>query len=153
MGQGPGSTQDYWEVIDRSPRLIGGCVWEWVDHGILVDQGLPTEHYAYGGDFGDYPNGGIFCCDGLNFPDRTPHTALLDLKQVLQPVRVTLRDAAQGQFEVQNRYFFQSLAHLAGRWTVTRNGPAHRRRQPGDIGHRARRQPGLYPALASVRRP
>lgn len=122
MGQGPGSTQDYWDVIDRSPRLIGGCVWEWVDHGILVDQGLPTEHYAYGGDFGDYPNGGIFCCDGLNFPDRTPHTALLDLKQVIQPVRVTLCDAAQGQVEVQNRYFFQSLAHLAGRWTVTRNG-------------------------------
>ena len=34
MGNGPGDLKDYWDVIYKYPNLMGGCVWEWVDHGI-----------------------------------------------------------------------------------------------------------------------
>lgn len=47
MGNGPGDLQDYWDVINRYPKLMGGCVWEWVDHGIkIMKHGRP--YYAYG---------------------------------------------------------------------------------------------------------
>lgn len=33
MGNGPGNLDEYWQMIWANPRLIGGCVWEWADHG------------------------------------------------------------------------------------------------------------------------
>ena len=45
--------------------------------------------YGYGGDFGERHHDGNFCMDALNYPDRTPHTGLLEAKQVYRPVRVT----------------------------------------------------------------
>ena len=34
MGNGPGDLKDYWGIIYKYPKLMGGCVWEWCDHGI-----------------------------------------------------------------------------------------------------------------------
>ena len=34
MGTGPGDLWDYWQVINKSPKLIGGCIWEFWDHGL-----------------------------------------------------------------------------------------------------------------------
>ena len=36
--------------------------------------------YAYGGDHNEYPHDGNFCMDGLVYPDRTPHTGLMEFK-------------------------------------------------------------------------
>ena len=36
MGNGPGSLKEYWEAIYAHPRLIGGCVWEWADQGLVA---------------------------------------------------------------------------------------------------------------------
>lgn len=49
--------------------------------------------YAYGGDHNEYPHDGNFCMDGLVYPDRTPHTGLMEFKNVYRPVRVTGYDA------------------------------------------------------------
>jgi len=122
MGNGPGSLGDYWEAIEASPKNIGGCVWEWADHGLRQHTADGKEWFAYGGDFGDYPNDGNFCIDGLVSPDRDPHPALIELKTVYQPVRITLADTAAGTVSVRNRYAFASLAHLAPSWTLLRNG-------------------------------
>ncbi len=94
MGNGPGGVEPYWTRIYREPRLIGGCVWEWCDHGIQTGtdrNGQPQ--YAYGGDFGEFPNDGNFCIDGLVFPDRIPHRGLKEISQVYRPVRVTREGA------------------------------------------------------------
>lgn len=53
--------------------------------------------YGYGGDFGERHNDGNFCMDGLVYPDRTPHTGLLEVKQVYRPVRVT-KGESEGSF-------------------------------------------------------
>lgn len=122
MGNGPGNLKEYWEAIYRYPRLIGGCVWEWTDHGLPRCTAEGEEWYAYGGDFGDQPNDGVFCIDGLVFPDRIPHSGLTELKKVLEPVVVEAVDLAAGRLRVRNRYDFLTLAHLAPSWQLTRDG-------------------------------
>ena len=122
MGNGPGSLQDYWDVIDQYPRLLGGCVWEWADHGIRQFTENGTEWFAYGGDFGDVPNDGPFCIDGLCSPDRVPHPALRELKKVIAPVLATAEDLAAGTLRIKNRHDFSTLRHLAASWRVVEGG-------------------------------
>ena len=122
MGNGPGDLEDYWKLFYSEPRLCGGFVWEWCDHAVLTKTSKGTPYYAYGGDFGDEPNAGNFCVDGLVFPDRTPHTGLLELKNVIRPVRVRAVDARSGKIEITNLYDFVDLAHLAMAWRVERDG-------------------------------
>ncbi len=121
MGNGPGNLKEYWEAIYAHPRLLGGCVWEWADHGIrqITDDG--EEWFAYGGDFNDQPNDGNFCIDGLNLPDRIPHTGLLEYKKVIEPVKVEAADLSKGVLKVRNLYQFSTLAHLEGVWTLRRD--------------------------------
>lgn len=118
MGNGPGSLGEYWAAIRASKRLIGGCVWEWADHSVLMRNADGTSHYAYGGDWGDVPNDGNFCVDGLVWPDRTPYPGLTELKKVLEPLTVELVDLAKGVVRIANRYAFRSLAHLDGGWVL-----------------------------------
>ena len=122
MGNGPGSLKEYWETIDRYPRLLGGCVWEWADHGIRQWTAEGKEWFAYGGDFGDTPNDGNFCIDGLCSPDRIPHPALLELKKVIAPVVAEAEDLAAGTVRVRNRYDFSTLDHLTASWRLVQDG-------------------------------
>ena len=124
MGNGPGSFKEYWDLIYKSPRLIGGCVWEWADHGIAVEDDDGNEFYAYGGDFGDMPNDNVFCVDGLTYPDRRPHTGLTEYKRVIQPVRVDAVEGKPGTYIITNRNYFTSLSNLWGGWQVKKNGVA-----------------------------
>ena len=78
----------------------------------------PFEWFVYGGDFGEMPTDADFCCDGLVASNRTPHPALWEYKKILEPVRVTLDDYAQGLLIVENRNSFISLSDLEGTWEV-----------------------------------
>ncbi|MBE1442459.1 glycoside hydrolase family 2 TIM barrel-domain containing protein [Paenibacillus sp. OAS669] len=122
MGNGPGDLKDYWEVIYRYPKLMGGCVWEWCDHGIKTETADRVPFFAYGGDFGEVPHDGNFCIDGLVTPDRTPHTGLLELKQVIAPIRIEADDLKTGLVKVTNLYDFADLSHLALRWKLEKDG-------------------------------
>jgi beta-galactosidase len=122
MGNGPGDLKDYWDLIYKYPKLMGGCVWEWCDHGIATVTPKGESYFAYGGDFGDQPNDGNFCIDGLVSPDRQPHTGLLELKQVIAPVCIEAVDVQQGIFEIMNRYDFMDLSHLALSWRIEQEG-------------------------------
>ena len=115
MGNSNGTLAEYWDAIESTPGLQGGFIWEWWDHGLV--QTLPdgSQRWAYGGDFGDEPNDGNFCCDGLVWPDRRPKPALLEHKQLGAPVRIALRRAAGGrpdELEIQNRQEFRDLGWL-----------------------------------------
>lgn len=122
MGNGPGDLKDYWDVIYKYPKLMGGCVWEWCDHGIQTTTTEGTPYYAYGGDFGDKPNDGNFCIDGLVAPDRKPHTGLLELKKVIAPVRLEEEDLQSGKVKLTNLYDFIDLLHISIHWKLERNG-------------------------------
>lgn len=122
MGNGPGDLQDYWDIIYKYPRLSGGFVWEWTDHAIKTKNADGIEYYAYGGDFGDEPNDGNFCTDGLVYPDRTVHTGLLELKNVISPVRTKAVNLQEGKFKITNLYDFTDLSHLCLNWYLEKNG-------------------------------
>ena len=90
MGNGPGDLEEYHNIFYSNERFCGGFVWEWSDHACpLGETEDGRKKYGYGGDFGERHNDGNFCMDALTYPDRTPHTGLLELKQVYRPVRIT----------------------------------------------------------------
>ncbi|MDF2512324.1 MAG: Beta-galactosidase [Herbinix sp.] len=121
MGNGPGNLAEYWDLIYNNPALIGGCVWEWVDHGILTKDKSGESYFAYGGDFNDFPNDGIFCVDGLNYPNRKPHTGLLEYKKVIQPVKITFFDKVSGKLRIKNMNYYTDLSWLEGSYSVSKN--------------------------------
>ena len=89
MGNGPGDLEDYHKLFHSSERFCGGFIWEWCDHSVVLGKTRDGQiKYGYGGDWGEKHNDGNFCCDGLVYPDRRPHTGLLEAKQVYRPVRV-----------------------------------------------------------------
>ena len=114
MGNGPGDLEDYWEVIRRYPNLIGGCIWEWADHTVLVN-GVPQ----YGGDFGEPHHDGNFCVDGLVFYDRSFKAGSLLAKAVYQPMRCALKD---GGVEVTNDFDFRDYSSYRLVLTVEKDG-------------------------------
>ena len=118
MGLGPGELKDYWDIIYKYPRLIGGCVWEWCDHAVLKKFPDGTEGYIYGGDSGEFPHDANFCCDGLVFPDRTPSTGLLEYKKVIQPARFESVDIENGIFKIKNLYDFTDLSEFAFEYVI-----------------------------------
>lgn len=122
MGNGPGDLKDYWDVIYRYPKLMGACVWEWCDHGVLTETEDGQRFFAYGGDFGDKPNDGNFCIDGLVSPDRIPHSGLLELKKVIAPIRIEASELSEGRLKLTNLYDFIDLSHLALHWSVEKEG-------------------------------
>lgn len=84
MGVGPGNTEAYWKEIYQYDNLMGGCVWEMVDHAVLHEDGS----YTYGGDHGEWEHDGNFCVDGMFYPDRTPSAGAKILKYIYRPVRL-----------------------------------------------------------------
>ena len=121
MGNGPGDLEAYWKKIYQYDCFFGGCVWEMLDHSVNI--GSPSHpKYIYGGDFGNPVNDGNFCVDGLLYPDRRPHTGMLEYKQVLRPARVTAVNFEKGTFTIHNYRYFKSLADLDLLWKLERNG-------------------------------
>lgn len=122
MGNGPGALKDYWDVIYAHKRLMGACVWEWLDHGIRTHTPDGREFFGYGGDFGDDPHDSNFIADGLVFPDRIPSPGLTEYKKVLEPVATEAVDAADGKIRVTNRYDFLDLGCLTLHWSLHCDG-------------------------------
>jgi beta-galactosidase/beta-glucuronidase len=95
-----------------------------------MDQGIRQEatdgevYYAYGGDFGDFPNDGNFCGNGLIGSDRRPHPALLEYKKVLEPIVFSQSEpGTPGLIQVENRYHTLDLNGFEIAWEVREIGP------------------------------
>ena len=119
MGNGPGGFKEYQEAFYTYPRLQGGFVWEWIDHGIRRSSDEIT-YYAYGGDFGDYPNDNNFVIDGMIFPDRTPSPALYEYSKIIQPV--TINFTANNKAKLVNRFDFRNLNTLLVKYEIKEEG-------------------------------
>jgi len=146
--------EDYFQCIERHPGHCGAFVWEWCDHAFYM--GTTTDgrkKYFYGGDYGEFPHDGNFCMDGLVYPDRTPHTGLIEFKNVMRPARISAVDLAQGRFEVWNLYVFTTLCDAVEiRYTLRRGGrevgsgavdPAQLKIAPHERGQIVINEPGL----------
>ena len=115
MGNGPGDVCDYWEIIYKYKKLIGGCVWEWADHTVLKD-GVPK----YGGDFeGELTYDANFCADGMVGYDRQLKAGSLEIKAAYQYMDCTLLG---DELTVLNRYDFTNLSEYEFRYEVKADG-------------------------------
>ena len=119
MGNGPGGLEDYIERMDRYEGFFGAFVWEWCDHAIYKGEINGRKIYYYGGDHGEYPHDGNFCVDGMVYPDRTPHTALKEYKNIIKPVKAALRG---NEVTFENRYSYTDLSSIEVLYTVYING-------------------------------
>ena len=102
MGNSVGNLQEYWDIIYADSSICGVAIWDWVDQGLsdkLIEKGNGS--FLYGGDFGDQPNDGPFCINGLVGPDRVPHPHYYEVQHVYQPLTF-VRDA-DGQIRIINR--------------------------------------------------
>ena len=122
MGNAPGNLAEYWDYIEnKSQRMIGACVWDWVDQG-LNKKGEPENHYYMGGDFGDTPNDGDFCGNGLTTADRRVTAKLLEVKKVYQYIKFKPIVLNTGKIEITNKYDFYNLNKFNITWEVLKNG-------------------------------
>ena len=81
MGNSPGAFKEYWDAIETYPRAAGGFVWDWVDQGLARTTDDGEVWFAYGGDYGDEPNDGNFCINGLIWPDRDAASFALGVEE------------------------------------------------------------------------
>ncbi|MDO9355745.1 MAG: glycoside hydrolase family 2 TIM barrel-domain containing protein, partial [Solirubrobacteraceae bacterium] len=96
MGNGPGGIDRYVDLTEQYPRLHGGFVWEWRDHGIRARTADGVEFFAYGDDFADAGvHDGHTCMDGMVLSDGTPSPGLVEFAAVAAPIRFEL-DVEQG---------------------------------------------------------
>ena len=155
MGNAVGNLQEYWDAIENSKRLIGGCIWDWVDQGLLARPRKPGDRvgkgpgkgltplllaseasgekpappkggwfYAYGGDFGDYPNDGSFCCNGVIFADHTISPEIAEVKKVYQNVAFSPAAgfASKTTVRIKNKFAFTNLSQFKVNWTLLEDG-------------------------------
>jgi len=124
MGNSVGNLREYWDAIRSHKRLIGGFIWDWADQGLRKKSPDGRQFWAYGGDFGDKPNDGNFCCNGLVQPDRKPNPSLYEVKKVYQRIHVQPIDIQAGKFRICNEYDFLNLEFADISWELSADGNA-----------------------------
>ena len=124
MGNSLGNFTDYWDLIRKYPLLQGGCIWDWVDQGILEKDKDGTDYWTWGGDYGEKgtPSAGDFCINGVVFPDRTvkPHTE--EMRKVYQNVWFRNFNSTNGTVDIYNENFFIDLSQYDITYTIKSNG-------------------------------
>lgn len=120
MGNAVGNLEEYWDYIEyHSDRMIGGCIWDWVDQA-LNKPGEAKDHLYFGGSFGDTPNDNDFCCNGLVTADRRITPKLLEVKKVYQYISFKMND--KNSVELHNRYTTHNMTHFNLHYTLEKNG-------------------------------
>lgn len=120
MGNAIGNLEEYWDYIEyHSHRMIGGCIWDWVDQA-LNKPGEPADRHYFGGSFGDTPNDNDFCCNGIVTADRRVTPKLLEVKKVYQYISFKMNDL--NSVELHNRYNVHNLTHFNLHYTLEENG-------------------------------
>ncbi len=124
MGNSLGNFKEYWDAIETYPLLQGGCIWDWVDQGLLEKDKEGKAYWTYGGDYGQNgtPSDGDFCINGVVYPDRTvkPHSE--EMRKVYQNIKFINFDAERQTIDIRNDFAFTDLSKYDFSYTVTANG-------------------------------
>lgn len=118
MGNGPGALDQYEELVERYPRLHGGFVWEWRDHGLRTRTADGIEFFGYGGDFGEVVHDGNFVMDGMVLSDGTPTPSLHEFAQVAAPFAIEVAD----MLTIRSRRHSADSADVVFAWSAEADG-------------------------------
>ncbi len=133
MGNSMGNQREMFNLYENYPALAGEFIWDWKDQGLKVPvNGSSTETYwAYGGDFGDKPNDGNFCCNGLVFPDLSYSAKALNVKKIYQPIDFREVPGKTGHYILVSKLAQRQLDDLDVSWEILGDGIV---RSSGTIG-------------------
>jgi len=141
MGNAMGNLKDYQDAIESSDVILGATIWDWVDQGLYKKTDDGRLMIAFGGDFGDVPNDGLFVMNGCVLADRTPEPAYAEIRHVYQNWTVKATNYFQ-RVVVKNKNFFVDATGVTLRWRVYADG------EPGEKGELELR--GLKPQAEAV---
>ena len=122
MGNAVGNLVDYWDAMESTNFFVGGAIWDWVDQAINNYTPDGKKYWGYGGDFGDKPNDGMFCMNGIMRPDLSPKAQYFEVKKVYQNVGVSPIDLQQGKVEIFNKNYFEGLSDYKVIWSLYEDG-------------------------------
>lgn len=123
MGNAGGNLEDYWEAMESTNFFCGAAIWDWVDQSLYnYDKTTGEKYLAYGGDFGEKPNDGMFCMNGILFPGHKPKPEYFEVKKVYQNVGVKAIDITKGQIEVFNKNYFEPMTGVDMVWSLWKDG-------------------------------
>lgn len=121
MGNACGRFEDYIAIYERHPRMIGGFVWDFVDQSLRAEKGedglfkvapKTGKSLAFGGLFGDRPNFGDFCDNGVFTADRLPKGQFWAIKHAQQPFGFAW-NATKQALAVTNKHFHKTVSGYA----------------------------------------
>ncbi|ATA76010.1 glycoside hydrolase family 2 TIM barrel-domain containing protein [Capnocytophaga sp. H2931] len=119
MGNAVGNLIDYWEAIESSNFICGGAIWDWIDQAMYNYTKEGKRYFAYGGDFGDFPNDGQFVMNGIIFADMTPKPQYYEVKKVYQYVGMK---NLGNEIEIFNKNYFKDLSDYDVEWFLFEDG-------------------------------
>lgn len=122
MGNSVSRLDKFLTVFESYPNCTGGYIWDMIDQSLLKTEGDGSLEWTYGGDWGDQPNDGIFCINGLFQPDLFPNPQAFEVRKVYQPVTVRLGDMEANEVVIHNKNAFSDLDDLILSWSLTRDG-------------------------------
>ncbi|MBR5361826.1 MAG: DUF4981 domain-containing protein [Oscillospiraceae bacterium] len=145
MGNSLGALKEYWDEIRSQQNMMGGFIWDWCDQSRaknipggydyysqpyarknLYAELSPGKFFAYGGDWGDNPNDGSFCENGIVSPDRTPQPECEEVKFQYQNFWFSAEgdQISERKISVYNENNFANLNEFDVKWTLLKNGIA-----------------------------
>lgn len=123
MGNSMGNVRDLFDLYEHYPALTGEFIWDWKDQGLKMDiPGKVGETYwAYGGDFGDKPNDGNFCTNGVVFSDYSISAKSYNTKKIYQPIDFLLKEDNK-TFVLKSKLAFETIDYLNVTYSVLEDG-------------------------------
>jgi len=122
MGNSTGNLKEFWDIFRSMPRIIGGCIWDFKDQGLLKKDTIGNTFYAYGGDFGEKYHDGNFCINGIVASDGRPKPAIYECKRIFQPVECELTDTSRVLVRIKNRHSVRALSAYNVVLSITKDG-------------------------------
>jgi len=124
MGQAIGNLKEFWDIIEDSNGIIGGCIWDWVDQSVYDPAKLVNgekksangfNYWVSGYDYNstsgiNYGFQGNFLNNGIVTPDRTWTGKLSEVKKVYQYVKFSDFNTSAKSVNIANKYAFMPIS-------------------------------------------
>ena len=127
MGQAIGNLKEFWDIIEGSTGIIGGCIWDWVDQSVYDPARLVNGEKKDKNGFNYWISGydcnsvytnwspaigfqGNFLNNGIVTPDRTWTGKLSEVKKVYQYVKFSDFNTSAKSVKIENKYAFMPIS-------------------------------------------
>ena len=143
MGNATGNLTEYVEAFENWDGLSGGCIWDWIDQGIIRHKttqkyglGIDDQQKAmkaihepdgeyeviYGGDFGEKKSLGNFCLNGITQADLASTPKLDEVGRAYQNLVFADWNSQDNSLSLRNKYLFTDANEFKYKWSLLRNG-------------------------------